>query len=157
MGTTPRTLYANVSIKRFSYHSPGFTSGHVRPLTCLAVLLESFKHPVKISLSPVIIMLLRRDWWPTSTNACSLAAICIQLICYVSLSLFSGRFPPALLPEHLSLKLIFVQPPKWRVSLHQGVLLFSGTKVRYPTRIYLLLSRKLTSTNKRKGLGSFFF
>lgn len=58
MGTTPLTLYANVSIKRFSYHSPGFTSGHVRPLTCLAVLLESLKHPVKISLTPVIIMLL---------------------------------------------------------------------------------------------------
>lgn len=42
----------------------------------------------------------------------------------------SGRSSPALLPEHLSLILILVQPPKWRVSLQQGVLLFSGTKIR---------------------------
>lgn len=42
----------------------------------------------------------------------------------------SGRSCPALLPEHLSLILILVQPPKWRVSLQQGVLLFSGTKIR---------------------------
>lgn len=83
-----------------------------------------------------------------------LATFCFQLICHRVVSV-SGRSSPALLPEHLSLILLLVQPPKWRVSLQQGVLLFSGTKIM--SGLFFFFNPTPSFSNNGNGLGFFSF
>lgn len=54
-----------------------------------------------------------------------------------------GRSLPVLFPEHLSCQIFFVKPPKWRVLLRKGVLLFSGTCWSTGFYCHLLLSPRL--------------
>lgn len=63
-------------------------------------------------------MTLKRDCVFAAISCELTCSLCIRLCLQVALS-----FP---FPEHYSFQIYFVKPPKWRVSLRQGVLLVSG-------------------------------